>query len=286
MFDMILNAISLAHTITSSKSPMNNHKAKGKMKTKTALAISLMCLLSGCKSTGPKTIGDLLNLHPTIVDAVAYTDSIQSLSAEDRKWVIGYLVQSERSQSLNRALSLKEAIAFQKQRYQDDSLKEVKRQAELKKLLPAKQKYDHPFAINVKYNKFKDFSNLDIMDLPLTENIKFMFFTTYSGSIPPKSLPQSISCMITSTTDDWKFLTQHDVTLLVNGSNRLHYETKHDGKVGSGYVLEFLMFEMPTEDFLQIVNADSVEVQIFTTEAKLTKTTFNGMRDFASRLVP
>lgn len=79
-------------------------------------------------------------IRPNIVDAVAYTDSIQSLSVEDRKWVIGYLVQSERSQALDRDLSLQEAIAFQKQRYQDDSLKEVKRQAELKKLLPAKQK--------------------------------------------------------------------------------------------------------------------------------------------------
>lgn len=256
------------------------------MRSTIASIIAMSLVLVGCNNKAPQTIGELMILKPELSEAIDFTDSISTLSKDEKKWLAAYLVQGNASNTLDENLTLTDAATLQKDTYVRDSIEDAKKYAAIISQLPRKGIYEHPYKITTEYDKFKDYSTLKINDLPITRSIDISLYETYSGKFAPNTLPRSVNCMITSSTDSWEFLTSHDVTFLLNNDVRLHYETSHDGTVGSGYVLEFLTFDIPIEDLIQIANATSVEIQIFTTEGKLATKQLNGIKDFLSRLVP
>jgi hypothetical protein len=92
--------------------------------------------------------------------------------------------------------------------------------------------------------------------------------------------------MVASTSKTWQYLNCYPVTWLLDGKTILKPDTTHDGSVGSGFVTEQVYTKLTLAEFLQIVNANKVEVKLCNTEFALTSAEMNALRDFASRMRP
>ena len=79
----------------------------------------------------------------------------------------------------------------------------------------------------------------------------------------------------------WRYLEYHPVTFLVD-NERIRFEPDHDGRVGDGYVLEFLTPDLSGSQFQALVNAKSVEIRVGIDEVHLDPARMNALRDFAS----
>jgi hypothetical protein len=155
--------------------------------------------------------------------------------------------------------------------------------------IPEKRKFDHPpfqkdgdFNLESTYDKFKDHTvvkiELKISDKP-DELILYSFFH-YNGTIP--SIPLGISFGFHSISEDWQYLHNSDLSLIVDNKRISIGELERDGTVGEGYVIEHLNTVIPIKQFLEIINAKSVEGKLFVKEFKLTDAQLEALREYAS----
>lgn len=159
--------------------------------------------------------------------------------------------------------------------------------------IPEKRTFKHPpFSTNLsadyfleeKYDKFKDITSVNII-LKLNQhysNLSIGAFFLYKGS--QVETPSHLTLRFVSNSKDWKYLRNSKIIFLVDGKRIDLGEMKRDGRVGSGYVLEFLTKIISTDTFLEIINGSDVEGKLFTTEFKLTEEQLEAFRDFASRM--
>jgi hypothetical protein len=109
---------------------------------------------------------------------------------------------------------------------------------------------------------------------------------TYSYSGTVLSIPKIVIFDLVSSSKDWQYLTCHDVNLLLNGSTRLPLANSHEGSVESGAVLEVMQAFIPTNQFLDIANAKTVEGKICNDVFTFTNDQLEALRDLASRMRP
>ena len=69
---------------------------------------------------------------------------------------------------------------------------------------------------------------------------------------------------------EWRYLRNHEVLIVLNGSDRLRYEGDHTGDIGDGGVEELVTVDVPLADFERIASAQTVAIRL-------------GERDFSLR---
>lgn len=152
--------------------------------------------------------------------------------------------------------------------------------------LPPRGEYRHPYKIDYKYDKFKDFSAMQLDDMIISKDLKLNAYFLYKGN-DMKVTPPLVHLRFLSKSTNWKYLDHSSLDLILNDNIRLNLgNLKHDGTVGSGYVLEFMYADLPVETFLQIATAQKVEGKLFTTEFTLKPEQIEALKDLASRLSP
>jgi hypothetical protein len=152
---------------------------------------------------------------------------------------------------------------------------------------PERKQYSHPYTINTTYDKFQ---NVTLVSLepnvaefnPTPKSVSAFFL--FSGTV--LTVPSTVSLTFISKSTDWQFLRNHDLMMLLNGKERLSFPSTQDGRVGKGYVIEFIDIQVTVAEFLRIVSAETIEVQIFNASFALSLAQREALRDLASRMNP
>ena len=105
---------------------------------------------------------------------------------------------------------------------------------------------------------------------------------SYPGHTP--QIPEKLMIQFIANSDYWKYLRNHNITFLLDGVSLKLGQVKRDSSVGSGNVTEHLLKIISLETFLKIINAKEVEVQLGSTEIKISHEELEAMRDYASRM--
>jgi len=114
-----------------------------------------------------------------------------------------------------------------------------------------------------------------------TRDLYLTAYYFYEGTTP--TIVNHIMLGFTSISSDWEYLNCSSLKMLIDGNRKNFNEMEHRGTVGEGYVIEGMYQSIPISDFLEITNAKSVEIQLFTTEFKLSNPQLEALQDFISR---
>lgn len=151
-------------------------------------------------------------------------------------------------------------------------------------VFPNKGVYRHLDKITVEYDKFRDQTTVTLDPDIRTYGLEIRAFFISPGNTV--QTPKGVSLTFVSFYKDFQYQNANDVIFLLDGRDRLRFDIERDSRVQSGYVLEFLTSYLGLYDFLRIVNAKTVEVQLFITTFSLTPMQQEALRDFASRMKP
>jgi hypothetical protein len=153
--------------------------------------------------------------------------------------------------------------------------------------IPPRGKYKHGYKITEEFDRFKG-NTVVALDTRPAEYSRgpgsLSVLYAYKGNTPV--VPSEVYFRLVSEADDWQYLKCHMLTLLLDDQISMEPKTEHDGSVGNGYVLEFVMSALSVDEFLQIVNAKKVEGKLCNTEFVLSKEQMEALRDIASRMQP
>ena len=153
--------------------------------------------------------------------------------------------------------------------------------------IPPKGAYKHDLTIDSKYDKVRDVTTVTVeqqfADLNKTPNYLYASFS-FPGTTPRP--PATVHIEFTSTSDTWQFLSTKSVSWLIDDTKRYTAAGNHDGTVGSGYVIETEVINIPLADFLDLANAKKVDVALASFQFSLSAKQLEGLKDFASRMNP
>lgn len=137
-----------------------------------------------------------------------------------------------------------------------------------------------------KYDRFRGYSTASIRtdDIGLP-GMKLMAYFIYPGETQASTAP-SVHFMLTHSASSWVYLYSHDVTLLVDGKPIHPADVHHDGRVGSGYVLEFVTFELSKPQMDSLTVAKVAEIKVGSTEGTLNTATTGALRALYLAMVP
>jgi hypothetical protein len=152
--------------------------------------------------------------------------------------------------------------------------------------IPPKKAYNHNHKVDVSYDKIRDETVVSIDSKVLLGATPNHILAVYWNKGQTIVVPDTIDFNFGSSSDTWQFLRISSVAWLVDDNKRFSYKAIHDGTVGSGYVIEWIDMSIPLADFLDIVNAKKVEVQVSTYQFALTGEQLEALKDFASRMNP
>ncbi len=96
-----------------------------------------------------------------------------------------------------------------------------------------------------------------------------LMFTAFTFTLRDKrgNVPSgSVTITIVSSSKSWKYLHCHDISWLADGEPVHTGKSKHDGRVGRGYVLEFIEVEVRSQTFLRMVQASVLRGKLCNTE--------------------
>ncbi len=98
--------------------------------------------------------------------------------------------------------------------------------------------------------------------------------------------PTTISLLFQKTSPDWKYLQCFGTDFLLDGRPFSLGEPTHDGRVGAGYVLEFIQFTVGFTRIVELASAHTVEVKICNDEFRLSAQEMSIIKDFVRALTP
>lgn len=159
---------------------------------------------------------------------------------------------------------------------------------DLSKQIPLRGTYAHKYEIKSVYDKFKQRTEISLEPrFSETQRLpgSLVIIYSYPGETPAQ--PDTVEWGLISVSDTWEYLDCHSTIFLVDGATRFTPETQHDGEVGSsGFVVETVHGLWTLEEFLQVVNAQTVEGQLCNTEFSFSSEQMEALRDVASRMLP
>ena len=131
--------------------------------------------------------------------------------------------------------------------------------------------------IEIKYDRFKDRTSV-WTDPKKTGGTNLqpalVLMGNYPGKIP--SIPKVCELAFALKGSNWAYLHCHSLSCLADGSPVELPPSKHDGRVGRGYVMEYISLMIPFSIIEQLSKSEKVEFKLCNTEITLTK---NDMRD-------
>jgi hypothetical protein len=144
-----------------------------------------------------------------------------------------------------------------------------------------------PGEIKVDYDRFEDLTTIRIRPMPLdpsiTDGISISALFAFNGQTPPRREP--ITLQIISASDQWRYLYNRELILLVDGERMPMGMLARDFAVEqSGMFLESMSKIIPYDIFLRIANAKKVEGRIGRKEFEMTPDYLKAFRDLASRM--
>lgn len=136
--------------------------------------------------------------------------------------------------------------------------------------------------VEVEYDRFKNQTTATLRIPNVGSGFALTALYSMPGDTP--SPPENVVVMLSASSNDWQYLRCYNVDMLVDGRPIQTGKVDHDGRVGRGYVLEFITFELPTADFIKLANASTADLRVCRTEFKLLSPDFRAFRDLASRM--
>jgi len=126
--------------------------------------------------------------------------------------------------------------------------------------------------ITENYDKFTDYTTVKIEHMIIkktSHGYNGLELTAYADKDKfSKSHVVLISLM--SQSSGWKYLKCHRLIILADGDPVTFHKTKHDGNVGSGYVLEFISLTLKSKEFLKMANSKTLEGRLCRDEFSFT----------------
>lgn len=151
-------------------------------------------------------------------------------------------------------------------------------------IFPKAEEISGARALEVKFDRFRGFTtisaprgDLGFGGFQLTASL------IYAGDTL-KSLPRYVSVMLSWSGSTWQYLYSHGVAVLVDGEAMSPEHVSHDGRVGSGYVIEFIEFDLTPTQMARIGRAKKIEMQVGSTEGEVSEESLQTLRLVASRL--
>jgi len=140
--------------------------------------------------------------------------------------------------------------------------------------------------VTVKYDEFNKVNVVRIDKLELLtddDHISFLMFTALAVHQPNK--PNTSSALITlmSQSESWQYLQCHHVVFLADGEPVQLQEVKHDGRVGRGYVLEFVRVDIPALTFRQMANSLELRGRLCNTEFTFSQEQRKTLQNFTAQ---
>lgn len=157
--------------------------------------------------------------------------------------------------------------------------------------IPARRKFDHKIKIKTDYDKFSDSTDVQMMHTEVYHargrKISMNALYSYSGRTPSK--PRVVTLAFNSTSPEWQFLRERNLTILAGGrkAGPGRMELINTRIEDSGRVTETVSMDIPVNDFLFAVNSGAVEIQLSgfgVAEFSLSYEQLEALRDFASRM--
>lgn len=169
--------------------------------------------------------------------------------------------------------------------------------------IPPRDDYHHDHEITEQYNESDDTtyvaSSAPSHDVIIEDEFGLDIRYNYQGTEP--AVPSTVLFSIVSRGDSRQYLNCHRLVILVDEDIRMtpqtsylgdddpheSPETGHEDSVLEGReVLEMVYAFLDVEEFLQIVNADQVELTLCDDEWALTTAELQALKDVASRMTP
>jgi hypothetical protein len=155
-------------------------------------------------------------------------------------------------------------------------------------LVPPRQKYWHVYEIEEEYDRFDNHTAIhlraDVYEAQRRPEGSLSASYWYPGTTP--SIPETVSISFAIIHENWQFQQCHHLRLLVDGRS-MRLETTYDGDVITGNLVGEMVFAwLSAQDFLEIVNAEKVEVRLCLMEFEFTPAQMEALRDLASRMQP
>lgn len=169
--------------------------------------------------------------------------------------------------------------------------------------IPPRDDYHHDHEITEQYNESDDTtyvaSSAPSRNVVIEGEFGLDIRYRYQGTAP--AVPSTVLFSIVSRSDSPQYLNCHDLIILVDDDIRMTPQTDylgddephespeidHEESVLEGReVLEMVYTFLEVEEFLQIVNADQVELTLCDDEWTLTAAELQALKDVASRMTP
>jgi hypothetical protein len=126
--------------------------------------------------------------------------------------------------------------------------------------------------IEIKYDKFKDITKVQTHPQK-TGGTKLqpalVLIGDYAGRTP--STPKVCQLAFALKGSSWAYLDCHSLSCLADGSPVKLPSSKHDGRVGKGYVMELISIMIPFSIIEQLSKCEKAEFKPCNTEFTLTK---------------
>ncbi|MFP3896278.1 MAG: hypothetical protein ACLFV5_05520, partial [Anaerolineales bacterium] len=168
--------------------------------------------------------------------------------------------------------------------------------------IPPRDDYHHDHEITEQYNESDDTtyvaSSAPAHDVVTKSQFGIDIRYHYRGTEP--AVPSTVLFSIVSRSDSPQYLNCHDLVILVDDDIRMTPQTSYlgdqdaqdpetdyeEGVLEGRQVLEMVYAFLDVEEFLQIVNADQVELTLCDDEWTLTSAELEALKDVASRMAP
>lgn len=147
--------------------------------------------------------------------------------------------------------------------------------------IPPKAKYSGGHTVKQSYDRFYNTTTVEV-ETPLSSSARIVARWHWEGA-RPVSAPRTVAVSFIRTGREWQWLRFHFVILLFDGV-RLQSEGRHYGDVITGGVYESVMVQIPTQSFLNMLQANRMEFKVGLDEFTLSGPNRNALKDFASTI--
>lgn len=137
--------------------------------------------------------------------------------------------------------------------------------------------FNHNADITTEFDRFTNVTTVKLSPMPTSDGIEMSAFFVPGDS--------GVVLHVISQSETWRFLQHHPIVILADNKQVVSETLRHDGHViiGGGGVLEQMFVTLPYSTFVQMVNADKLEMRLSSNELKITDDHLQALRDLATR---